>query len=1474
MSSEEALSEDVLPEEGVPEEGSESSLVQGLFAQSGIQQLVELEIPGRTGPVPSGEWGINLAAARDNFPQQGLQLFVPPWPQMDRGDSVAVLLGGTEVTRKPIGDGEAGKRQTLFIAPNRLTNSITTIGYKVTRIGQVPEDSALTSVLINLDRPGGQDQDGSKPGHSELKLSLPQDIINDGVDAATAKKGVPVTLEPYPFMAEHDVIRLTWGGQFVYHTVTQAEVEANTAIVITVDEATILAAGDSENVTAQKLIRKDPQTGQVIDTGETFNNGGLAVAFEVYDLVDNQSEDWSAEVRVVVDTGGSRLAAGIVKEARNNILDLNTLGTNPATLQIIALAENFEELDEVIVTLMGTSADGQPVDISYPPQVVDNVPSVIEIPVPNRDVRRLAKTQAVFRYQLKKAGGALLQAKGRFVSIVGEPVQLAAPQAKDAVGGSLDPQLPMTTIEVPWDETMEEGQTIRLTWQGTRPDLSPYFPEIEPHDISNNDASLKLPIKFIVDGEHLRFLEGGTLQLFYELIDIDGVARKSLVTPQYNVGVPRKELPAPNVKDADIIESDPENLPVSGTRIEVKRYAGIAINDQLHFSWKGSQTGLFTDWIRITKNNFGRDLFTLAISKDKVTDNLNGTVEASYWVVRADDGGRISESDVLTLRVGGQEQQLGPVTVAQEREGQLDLKEVSAGANVTLAVYAGMDTGDVVYLEWTDDQGNEYKPEGTDITSSMVDNPVPFVVPYAEIEKNLNNRVTVICRVELASGTARTEDLSFRVVKSAEPEPELEPVTVDGVAEGSLDLRDVPDGTTATLKDYTGMDAGDVVYLEWTDNKGNSYKPAGKRIDGSMIGKPVVFPVPYAELKKNENNNVTVICRVERVEEGELRTPVLHFTVKESAAPPLPAPTIAEANAEGVIDPNTVTAGATVVIGSEARLLPGDKVRVVVAGKAGDDKTHPVVSVGVQRFKVDYAVIKANENASIELQYHVQRGGSGPAEPSPIAEYDVRVIIGGGQLKILGARFNRSTYRSSGSPRYLQAFDANDLNKALQAEWKYSTDPQWTVANRWRDIQPHLPLQVRTNNDQVTLNPANIIGSGADTTVNGTAAFVAHRDDGRVRGWGNAAFGASIDPTIRTLNDIVEVSCTTSAYAIRRVGGIVTVWGNVTNGGNMGSVSPDGFTTVVANGVAFAGIKTSGQVVAWGVAASGGTVPAPISAYTDIVKVVGASTAFAALRATSQVVAWGAAASGGKVPPEIASLNDIVDIKGNFKAFAALRGNRTVVAWGDAAYGGNAAPVADYADIVEICSANAGAFVVKRESGHVLAWGSAAHGGNLPSGIAGLTDIVDVASNWNVFAAVRANGSVVAWGGTAAEGGVVPDEIADLTNVVQVTGSSKAFAVLCSDGTVKAWGGTTVGGNIAPVLADLVDVQAIYSNTHGFVALRRDGRVVTWGQAAGGGDSSAVRKQLDGFVTYRASSATRGRALNAQRTINAAIEAA
>ncbi|WP_136475159.1 hypothetical protein [Pseudomonas sp. DG56-2] len=1191
-------------------EDSESNTEQSSPMLAAPRLLVELEVPGKTGPVPSGEWGINIAAARENFPREGLQVYVPAWPQMGRGDSVAVLLAGTEITRKTVGADEVGARQTLFIPSNRITDGRTTINYRVTRVGQVPEDSAVTEVLVKLDRPGGQDQNGSLPGHSELKLSLPAQIIKDGVDKEAAAKGVVATIEPYPFMAEYDEIRLTWGGQFVFHTVTESEV--GSAIEITVDETTILAAGDS-------------------------GNDGLAVAFEIYDLVDNKSEDWSAEIRVVVDTGNSRLNAGIVKEARNNTLDLDALGLAPVTLQVIALPPDFEHGDEIIVTLAGTTAEGVAVDIDYPPQAIDNLPHVYEIAVANSDVRRLAKTQGAFKYRLVKSDGSVQHARGQFVTIVGEPTQLAAPIAKDAEQGSLDPLLPFTTIEVPWDESMAAGQVLNLQWYGTRPDDSVYFPELMPHDITNGEASAKLPIEFHVEGKHLQAIEGGGLELYYELINDQGTVRKSLTTARFNIGQPRAELPAPIVKDATGDVLDPGNLPPNGTTLYVKSYTGIAIGDTLYFSWQGSATGNDEDSIRINANNIGRSEFALAISLDKVKDNQGGTVKASYWVQRAD--GRVSNSDVLRLHIG-------------ERQVQL------------------------------------------------------------------------------------------------------------------------------------------------------------------------------------------------------------------------PAPAVAEADAEGVIDPGGVPGGATVVIASAAELAVGDSVRVVLSGKVADEQTHRVTEVGEQHFNLPYAVVKANENSSIELQYHVQRGGREVEESSPIAVFDIRVKVGKGRLKVLGARRNRSNCHSHTSPSYLHAFDA-ETNLPLQAEWKYTTDERWTLSTRWRDTEPQLLLQVRTADDQVMVNPANVFGNGdINSTSPGESAFVALRDDGSLRAWGHPDTGGVVPDHVKELSDFVEVSCSARACAARRVEGTVVAWGRGSFGGDMGSISPTGFIQTVASGMAIAGLKRSG-VRAWAGdnIGWGATVPDDIANRDDIIKLVGGGGGtFAGLLGDGRLVAWGLWDSGGVVPGEVAALNNFVDVKANRFAIAALRGNGELFTWGNS-FGGSPGEVPT--DIVELCCGNQAAFVAKRASGHLLVWGYSGFAGRLPGNIASMTDIVDVAATTRAFAAVRAGGRVVAWGDHA-EGTVSP-EVANISDAVQITGSMSAFAVLRRNGTVLAWGEPRSGADIGPVRSELVNVQAVYSNAGGFVALTSDGRVVAWGSKIGGGDNSAHRHELDGFVSYYASPTTRGRALSAQRAIGTAM---
>ncbi|MGS7253979.1 RCC1 domain-containing protein [Pseudomonas anuradhapurensis] len=1632
--------------------------------------LEELSIPGATGQVFTDKWGINLAAARENFPRNGLQLYVPAWPQMGEGDRVRILLDSDEVSNLTIPKELVDQRQTLFVPPTHLQNGAAELSYRVKRLGQVEEPSAPTSIYVKLERPGGQDQDGSNPGHSELRFTLPEDVLKDGVDQERAKQGVEVTILPYPFMAEYDKIRLSWGGQFVSRTVTreQADNPEENPVVIAVEEAVILAAGDSDGK-------------------------GLAIAFEVYDLVDNKSEDWSAEQRVVVDTGNARLAAGIVKEARNNVLDLEVLGDADATLQVVASGEPFAVGDSIVASLFGETEDGRPMDITYPPKPIESVPVVLEIGIANADVRQLAKTQAKFSYELVKSEASRqalgvaayeqqraegnYQSRGQFVTIQGEAVRLAAPEALDAQQGTLDPALPIADIDVPWDDSMQTADVITLVWEGERPDLEPYFPAIRPHDISNGEVERKEPIPFSVDGKHLKAIEGGKLVLLYVLEREGQSPRRSERTITFNVGEPRAELPAPSVSYAEQQADgswvlDPEKVPVGGTKLVVQRYARIKIGDVLHFNWNGTDEASLEDWIKITSTNFNREYFELTINKRLVADNDGHTVVASYWVERAEGGGP-SYSEPLTLQVGAAVPAL-PELVIEEATAErvIDPALVANGATVIIGADAGLQPQDKVRIEVTgaypDNKTHTVTEAGSQrfkidaevikgnenskiivtyfvlrggVQPEQPSAPVEFTVlevsepalPELVIEEATAERVIDPALVAEgatvfidASAELQPQDKVRIEVKGAYPDDQTHPVETTGgqrfkiaaevimgnensmitvtyfVLRGGvgpeqpsapvdftvleigkpvlpelvieeateqrvIDPARVADGATVFIDASAELQPQDKVRIEvkgaYPDDQthpvettgGQRFKIAAEVIRGNESSKitvtyfvlrggvgpeqpsaPVEFTVlEFSEpalpelvieeateqrvidparvmegatvvigagaglqpqdkvrikvtgahpddethtvtvagsqrfkidaevIMGNENSKITVTYFVLRGGVGpeEPSAPV-EFTVLEFTEPALPDPLIEEADEEAIIDPERVRDGATLFIAASAGLQPLDKVRIEVTGGYPDTQTHPVTVAGAQRFPIGYSVIKANENGSIGVTYIVLPGGNLPEKRSGTVEYDVRTNIGKGLLRIFGARHNRSARRAPYTSRWLKAYQA-DTGKPVMAEWRYSGANEWSSAQEWLDTRPDLPLQVRTLDDQVTLNPANIIGNGIyNTATVGTAAFVALRNDGRVRGWGNPAYGGEIPALIMTLNDVVEVSSTATAYAVRRVGGHVMVWGNAAQGGSMGSVSPYGFRQVCGNGYAFAGIKDTGYVVTWGTSEYGVPVPEPINGLTDIVRVVPSSAGFAALRKTNQVVGWGAP---GAVPVGIGNLTDIVDILGSGYAFAARRANGTVVAWGSATSGGDAKPVAHVIDIVRLCCSNDHAFVAQRATGHLVAWGTPSVGGTLPAGFEGISDIIDVVSTGRAFAAVRRNGSVVAWGETAS-GGTVPGYISELTNVVQVAGSSYAFAVLSHDGTVKAWGNTTVGGSIpAAVASELVDIQALYGNPYGFVALRRDGRVITWGHPQGGGDSSVVRDQIDTFVTYRATSSSRGRALMAQQ---------
>ncbi len=601
-------------------------------ARAASALLIPPEIDAVNGPIPSPPalpdlevWGVNEGAAVTTH-EQGLKVHVPAWSDMNKGDSVNLLLEDLTVATDTIrSDAQVGERLSLFIADERLAAGSQAVSYKVTRFGQQPEASAEMNIYVKLTPPGGPDADGTDQGHSELVLTLPEEIMHNGVGADEAEEGVIVKIDPYPEMALWDHIKLSWGGIFVDHYVTEEEV--GSSLEITVDKDTILKAGDS-------------------------GANSLAVAFMVYDVVQNPSSDWSAEALVTVDTGNARFDAPIVKEARNRQLNLETLNGKDATLQLwVPGGGKFEVGDKIWAKMVGTTTEG--IELSWTaaePDVVDNLPQVLEISVPNDRIRLLAKTQAVFSYEVEHQGTEeRLRSKGEFISIIGEPVRLAAPIVEEEQGGALDPELATAHVKVPWDDAFQKGDMVVLRWIGTYPDYGPYDPVLDAHFVSAGDTTDQEPIIFAVPGKHLKEIEGGTVDLFYVLAkDVDGVTleRESAHTGPLNVGEERAELRAPIVEGIVDNALPPDH---SDTTLKVVPYRGMAIRDEIHITWDGSITGKYVNYLPVTSLNHDKEV-VFPIKDDLVKGNEGGKVAASYKVVRAN--GDTSYSDVLEFSVG------------------------------------------------------------------------------------------------------------------------------------------------------------------------------------------------------------------------------------------------------------------------------------------------------------------------------------------------------------------------------------------------------------------------------------------------------------------------------------------------------------------------------------------------------------------------------------------------------------------------------------------------------------------------------------------------------------------------------------------------------------------------------------------------------------------------------------------------------
>ncbi|UST61756.1 hypothetical protein NF673_13945 [Pseudomonas moraviensis] len=961
------------------------------------QLLQELKIPGRTGPVSSTplRWGINLAAAKLNFPRQGLLCQAGPWGTMGNRDSLRILRDSDlQIALKIVDEDAVGTELQMFVEARHLTEGMHTLSYTVTRLGGTPEPSEVMQVLVKLTLPGGPDH-SEGPGHPGLVMSIPEDILKDGVHQDNVDAGVSITLgkadgsPPYPFAAAGDTPQFSWGGMFFSGpALTQEQADGETPVIVTIPKETIVDAGDS---------------------GEA----GLAVAFEVYDLVDNRSDGWSVEQRVVVTLDKTRLGAPLLKEAINNVLDVDNLGDADGTVQVMAVNPpppspppvppqpiDFEVGDTIFVRIKGTPKEGPPIDIELPGKVLISVPSIPEIIVSNAVLRQLAQAQIALSYRLEKAdGSAQRDAKTQFISAIGEIHRLPAPVALEARQGAIDPlhpELKQVTIEIAFGPYFAVGQAIKLFWLGTRPDLTPYLPNLNLRPITQGDMDAQLPLQIIVDKEHLTPIIGKELELYYQLLIEDSVLvtmsklnqthaiRESIHADILQIGEPRQELPEPAVDGvvSGVLPSD-----TNGTTLTVN-YLKTVKGDIVTRAWEGSITGVNSDRVELSSITAGQPV-AFPIKAELIKGNEGGTVKAYYDIKRA--AGGTSYSDTLAFSVGVALDLKEPKI--KEAPNDTSLDPLDAQSALTAVVDYDALNGDTIIVTWTGAEGT--LPAGSHTTDPWrVTTLGPQEIPLAVSVIAFNLAKSITLSYTVTRGTQDPKESRIRalavspIAQSDLPGPLITQASEQG--EGpELDVSQLTTNATLRANSYPHIALKQYVWLKakGTLKGGGDYlktfwQPPGSHVSATWINQGFYaqngFPLP--DLQSLEDGRDLELEFKAGFGGTQVESEAVTFARRtyRIKALDLEEPRIKEAN-DKTLNPFAAKDTLTAVIPAYTNMI-GTQVSVTWSGTPGEGSAtagpFDVTAQADKEVPLPNSLVAFNLAKTVEITYIVIRGGT------------------------------------------------------------------------------------------------------------------------------------------------------------------------------------------------------------------------------------------------------------------------------------------------------------------------------------------------------------------------------------------------------------------------------------------------------------------------------------------------------------------
>ncbi|MBT2298647.1 hypothetical protein J7E54_24970, partial [Pseudomonas fluorescens] len=672
------------------------------------------------------------------------------------------------------------------------------------------------------------------PGHSGLRYTIAQEIIDNGVGPIEADAGVDVTILHYENMRQNDRIYLAWGKATVEHTVLPGEVD--TDITIHVDKTKIVEGDDGE----------------------------VIVAYQVVDVCNNYPDErapWSAPTTVVVDLGGNRLDAPqvLVNGIPTRIIDLEQLAEADVICRVYVNSTDHAVGDTLRLTWVGTPAQGKSQVIVGPlDKTVEYVPFQYDFSIPNADVVAIAKGRASVSYVRIRSGETDRSSNNASVTVVGDIMQPARPNIVEANGSALDPDLNFYTVSIPYYSGRQPGDHLYIVFEGLDASNTPTGFDDNAYVGSEADGD---PVLRNVNKAEIKKLDGGSLTVYYWI----NSQRKSLEL-QLSVGSGQPEMEKPDVIEAgsnDVL--DPSNVnPNVGANVSAP-YTGTVPGDIIGLRWRGSRVSAPADERPLNTSSAGKPV-PFTVPYRYVIDNLNGTVDVDYYLKRGSEPLRYSR--VRPLTIGAATNLTAPsVKEAGGTAPSQQLDPVAGKDNLTVVIPDyGVKPGDQVSVTWAGTAGG-----GSYTTPVQVLPPNrEIAMPVSVIAYNLGKPVTVTYTVTRGSESPPSDSLNLAVqaMPAASLGMPLIPQAEQGGIGSVLDLSSFIGDARVTVAPWPLIAVGQRVWMsgEGIASDGSDYTIplyAGSEVSSSQVTAGLSTPLSRSELEElRDGSELKVVLKV------------------------------------------------------------------------------------------------------------------------------------------------------------------------------------------------------------------------------------------------------------------------------------------------------------------------------------------------------------------------------------------------------------------------------------------------------------------------------------------------------------------------------------------------------------------------------------------------------------------------------------